>query len=272
MTINDPRAVLPGQRVPSERAASCECHGIPKCPSRGPARTVTRLMEDTMKIVRQEDQGASAAPMPVGQEGSAASVPAAPSSQTEARPTPRTDRHGNALGTEYLLPFPGSRHEHIFVCSLSYDTLEREAADLREKCRAEWDARIVAEREREALGIVLNLCMEALPECQAWGDLPGHIAALQARLDEAEQLWLQGQARQEDAERALAEARANERERCARVCERRAEERFEEHGTTEPDTNASYYGGTRNDEYEALDEEDHDCAAAIRTLTDEAKP
>lgn len=39
---------------------------------------------------------------------------------------------------------------------------------------------------------------------------------------------------------AVAWATARERERCAKVCEKRAELRFEAHGYTEPDTNASY--------------------------------
>lgn len=60
-------------------------------------------------------------------------------------------------------------------------------------------------------------------------------------------------------------------ERCARICERRAEERFSEHGTTEYDTNASYYGGSDGGELEIRDEEDSDCAAAIRELL-KAKP
>lgn len=56
------------------------------------------------------------------------------------------------------------------------------------------------------------------------------------------------------------------RERCARVCEKRAEARFEEHGYTEPDTNSSYYIGAWKDLGDSLDEEDADCAAAIRAL------
>lgn len=53
-------------------------------------------------------------------------------------------------------------------------------------------------------------------------------------------------------------------EECARECERRAEERFDEYGTRESDTGATYYTGSRADEFEAKDEEAEDCAAAIR--------
>lgn len=64
---------------------------------------------------------------------------------------------------------------------------------------------------------------------------------------------------------AVAWATARERERCAKVCEKRAELRFEAHGYTEPDTNASYYVGEYRDLGDSLDEEDADCAAAIRS-------
>ena len=52
--------------------------------------------------------------------------------------------------------------------------------------------------------------------------------------------------------------------RAARICERRAEQRFEDYGITEPDTGAAYYQGRASDVYDAMDEEDYDCAAAIR--------
>ncbi len=57
---------------------------------------------------------------------------------------------------------------------------------------------------------------------------------------------------------------AEERERCAKVCETRAERRFDEYGYVEPDTNATYYNGVDADEYQTRDEEDEDCAKAIR--------
>ena len=41
-------------------------------------------------------------------------------------------------------------------------------------------------------------------------------------------------------------------EECARLVERRAEERFNEHGTREWDTNATYYEGAVGETYEAL--------------------
>ena len=55
-------------------------------------------------------------------------------------------------------------------------------------------------------------------------------------------------------------------EAAAKVCEKRAERRFEEHGYTEPDTNAGYYIGRWKDLGDSLDEEDADCARAIRAL------
>ena len=55
-------------------------------------------------------------------------------------------------------------------------------------------------------------------------------------------------------------------EQAARVCEKRAEERFQELGTTEHDTGASYYSGRGAEEYGARDEEDESCAAEIRAL------
>lgn len=67
-----------------------------------------------------------------------------------------------------------------------------------------------------------------------------------------------------ELERFAELARAEERERCARIVERRAEERFNEHGTREYDTNACYYTGPEAGDYEVRDEEDEDCAAAIR--------
>lgn len=57
-------------------------------------------------------------------------------------------------------------------------------------------------------------------------------------------------------------------EECARLVERRAEERFNEHGTREWDTNATYYEGAVGETYEALDEEDEAIAAAIRARKD----
>ena len=53
-------------------------------------------------------------------------------------------------------------------------------------------------------------------------------------------------------------------ERAAKIPERRRDARFEEHGTTEHDTNASYYTGRAAEMYDALDEEDEDVAAEIR--------
>lgn len=61
-------------------------------------------------------------------------------------------------------------------------------------------------------------------------------------------------------------ARADAFEKSARAVERRAEERFNEYGTREHDTNACYYTGRSADEFETRDEEDEECATAIRDL------
>lgn len=53
------------------------------------------------------------------------------------------------------------------------------------------------------------------------------------------------------------------------LVERRAEERFEEYGTREWDTNATYYQGAAGETYEALDEEDEAIATAIRARKDQ---
>lgn len=66
-------------------------------------------------------------------------------------------------------------------------------------------------------------------------------------------------------EARMAAAVEAERERCARIVERRAEARFNEHGTREWDTNATYYQGDMAEIYEALDEEADEIAAAIRS-------
>lgn len=55
-------------------------------------------------------------------------------------------------------------------------------------------------------------------------------------------------------------------EQCAQVAEKRRDERFAEYGTTEPDTNASYYSGKYGETLDTLDEEDEEIAQAIRAL------
>lgn len=57
-----------------------------------------------------------------------------------------------------------------------------------------------------------------------------------------------------------------ERERCARACEKRAENRMHEHGDYDPSTNAWEYPRHYGDLGNRLDEEDDDCAAAIRSM------
>lgn len=70
---------------------------------------------------------------------------------------------------------------------------------------------------------------------------------------------------------AIEQALIEEREICAKICEKQAEERFFEHGTRETDTGATYYRGRMAEEYEARDEEDESCAAAIRQLSEKSK-
>ena len=55
-------------------------------------------------------------------------------------------------------------------------------------------------------------------------------------------------------------------EEAAKVCEKRAAVRWDSKGYTEPSTNASYYPGRAAEVNTAMDEEDEDCAAAIRAL------
>ena len=59
--------------------------------------------------------------------------------------------------------------------------------------------------------------------------------------------------------------------RAAEICRKRAETRFEDHGVTEYDTNASYYPKAIESEMELRDEEDNDCAEAIERAADELK-
>ncbi len=70
---------------------------------------------------------------------------------------------------------------------------------------------------------------------------------------------------------ALKEHDAKVLESAAGFCEKIAEERFAENGTTEYDTNATYYEGSSGDEYEMRDEEDIACADAIRRMAEERR-
>ena len=67
-----------------------------------------------------------------------------------------------------------------------------------------------------------------------------------------------------DARAALAIAMPAAFEMAAKVAEKRAEARFADYGTTEWDTNASYYSGRRGEALNELDEEDAEIAQAIR--------
>ena len=103
-----------------------------------------------------------------------------------------------------------------------------------------------AATENEALRVVLDLCMEAIPDCRAYGDLPGFVADLRGQLAEAQAhiemldankyrideavakvynatcLLLKEEKRNVKAlSAALATAKASERERCAKVCDER---------------------------------------------------
>ena len=66
------------------------------------------------------------------------------------------------------------------------------------------------------------------------------------------------------ARAALAIAMPAAFEMAAEVAEKRAEARFADFGTTEPDTNASYYSGRRGETLDELDEEDWHIAQTIR--------
>lgn len=70
---------------------------------------------------------------------------------------------------------------------------------------------------------------------------------------------------------ALAIAMPAAFEMAAEVAEKRAEARFADFGTTEPDTNASYYSGRRGEALDELDEEDGDIAKALRELKEKWK-
>ncbi len=63
---------------------------------------------------------------------------------------------------------------------------------------------------------------------------------------------------------APGEERARALEEAAGICEKRAERRWQEHGYTDPETNAGEHQGSQRDWYQAQDEEDENCAAAIR--------
>lgn len=73
------------------------------------------------------------------------------------------------------------------------------------------------------------------------------------------------------ARAALAIAMPAAFEMAAEVAEKRAEARFADFGTTEPDTNASYYSGRRGEALDELDEEDGDIAKALRELKEKWK-
>ena len=96
------------------------------------------------------------------------------------------------------------------------------------------------------------------PESNGWNDAD-FIVALRNALPE-----LVAHCSRLKAERDAAEAAALER--AAKCCEKRAADRWEELGYTEPDTNASYYVGASKEWNTAQDEEDENCAAAIRAL------
>ena len=73
------------------------------------------------------------------------------------------------------------------------------------------------------------------------------------------------------ARAALAIAMPAAFEMAAEVAEKRAEARFADFGTTEPDTNASYYSGRRGETLDELDEEDGHIAKALRELGEKWK-
>ena len=93
---------------------------------------------------------------------------------------------------------------------------------------------------------------------QPAGDTPAVMRDAAAHIDDLE-------CRLREAEGRVSMAVEAEREACARLCEKMAEARFADYGTREHDTGASYYRGLASEEYEARDEENNNCAAAIRS-------
>ncbi len=65
---------------------------------------------------------------------------------------------------------------------------------------------------------------------------------------------------------ARAAGQADMRERAMRIVQKRMDDRFDEHGTREPDTNATYYSGRYGETLETLDEEDEAIRDAIAAL------
>lgn len=67
---------------------------------------------------------------------------------------------------------------------------------------------------------------------------------------------------------ARAEGRREGIEEARKVIQKRMDDRFKEHGTREPDTNATYYEGCAGETYEALDEEADDILTILRALAE----
>lgn len=106
------------------------------------------------------------------------------------------------------------------------------------------------------------------------GAIADLLTRLSARVTEAERERDEAEAAAEgrnykkfvDMRKRAESARADALEEAAKVVEAIADDRFREFGSTEPDTNASYYQGSQAEFYEAQDEENESCAKAIRAL------
>lgn len=130
--------------------------------------------------------------------------------------------------------------------------------------------------DKETLMLAVKLCdekaKELLGQSFQWGDRDRQdmVATLKHEAHGASKCatMLQGEAAKlsESVPSATSVLPDAIIERCARVVERIAEARFEEHGTREYDTNATYYQGSQAEFFEAMDEENEDCAKAIRSL------
>lgn len=135
------------------------------------------------EITVQEDQRASAAKTPSDDGSDTPTISASgAAAQTEAHPSsPAATPSAKQRVDEAMKRFP---LEGAFVLV----PLLREFAgelDAAERALSEARSQLADARSQiEALTLVLDMSMEALPACPAYGYLPGHIAA--ARADERE--------------------------------------------------------------------------------------
>ncbi|MCR4297523.1 MAG: hypothetical protein NUV75_02035 [Gallionella sp.] len=170
-----------------------------------------------------------------------------------------------------------AQERDAFEGALEHERTERKEAD--RKLRAISKAEIIAwELDAGELGLSVDWgngqkaawfvpCNQTVKNrLQRATAAEAKIANAESRREKAEQRADEQTLQRMQADHRLAAVFAETRERCAKVCEKRAYERFGEFGTTEYDTGATYYEGKAGEIYESMDEEDDDCAAAIRAL------